>query len=820
MWRNFLTIGLRSLAKNRAYSLISIGGLALGLAGCLIILSYINYERSYDGWLAGSDRAFQVQTIWRHRDQPVERSQNSPFPVRDLLASQFPQIDRISVLRAGPAPVMRGGVPVFIDTISVDPAFFDILRLPFAHGSAATALRDPQSIVLTETEATRQFGRSDVVGRTLSIGAGAGKQDYRIGAVLKDLPRNSSLRFGMVFRNDPAMFDGLPASFTGWSATQQQHYVRLRSGADAAVVNRGLPAWEAASAPVEAATMDLRLVPIGDIHLGDAQAGALAPGGDARTLVTFAAVALLILAMAVINFVNLSTARATQRAHEVGLRKTLGASRRQIIVQFFGESVLTTGVALLLGLAIAELAIPSLSAWTGAALETIYLGRDGMLLPALLLGAVTSVIGSLYPAIYLSRVRPAATLCKGQGFGLSGGGRLRASLVLLQFAIATGLIACTTVIYLQTRHVETIDPGYERDGLIQIDAAWRFAGDSSRYAASRRELLAIPGVVAAARTNLALAPSNRSSVGARRPAASAATSIGAYAVDADFFATMQAPLVAGRGFSDRFGGDVVPRAEADSAAAAVQLRGRGVKVVLNRSAVQALGFADPTAAVGKSFRLTLEEVDGIPATIVGVVGDMRVRTPRDPLEPIAYLYDPARTSQVLVRYQGARPAEVMAAIAKVWQRFEPEIPFQARFAEDILAEVHAADRIRGRLFAGFAALAIIIACLGLYSLAAFTAERRTKEIGIRKVFGATVADIVRLLAWQFSKPVVAANLIAWPAAWWAMRDWLNQFDVRIALTPGPFVLAGVIALGIALVTIIGHATRVARANPIHALRYE
>ena len=820
MWRNFLTVGLRSLAKSRSYGLISIGGLALGLAGCLIILSYIHYERSYDGWLPGSDRAYQVQTTWRHPDQPVEHSQNSPFPVRDLLAKQFPQIDRISVLRAGPAPVVRGGVPVFVDTISVDPGFFDILRLPFAHGDAATALRDPRAIILTETEATKQFGTSDVVGRTLSIGAGPGKQDYRIGAVLKDLPRNSSLRFGMVFRNDPAMFDGLPASFTGWSANQQQHYVRLRAGADVAAIHTALPEWVARTVPAESGAVELGLVPISDIHLGEAQAGALAPGGDRRTLATFAAVALLILVMAVINFINLSTARATQRAHEVGLRKTLGASRRQIVAQFFAESLLTTGVALLLGVAIAELVIPQLAVWTGTGLDMIYLGDDGILVPALLLGFLTSLVGSLYPAIYLSRVRPAATLRKGQGSGLSGGGRLRAALVLLQFAIATGLIVCTVVIYLQTRHVETIDPGYKRDGLVQIDAAWRFAGDSSRYAASKRELLAIPGVVAAARTNLALAPSNRSSVGARLPAASAATSIGAYAVDTDFFATMQAPLVAGRGFSDRFGGDIVPRVEEDTAAAAIQLRRSGVNVVLNRSAVQALGFAAPSLAVGKSFRLTLEEVDGIPATIVGVVGDMRVRTPRDPLEPIAYLYDPGRTSQVLVRYAGARPSEVRAAIAKVWQRFEPEIPFQARFAEDILAEGYTADRIRGRLFAGFSALAIVIACLGLYSLAAFTAERRTKEIGIRKVFGATVADIVRLLAWQFSKPVVAANLVAWPVAWWAMRDWLDQFDTRIALTPGPFVLAGAIALAIALFTIIGHATRVARANPIHALRYE
>ena len=209
-----------------------------------------------------------------------------------------------------------------------------------------------------------------------------------------------------------------------------------------------------------------------------------------------------------------------------------------------------------------------------------------------------------------------------------------------------------------------------------------------------------------------------------------------------------------------------------------------------------------------------------PATIVGVVADTRIRTPRDPLEPIVYTYDPARTSQVLIRYVSADPPAVMDAIHKVWRRFEPEIPFQGRFAEDILAETWAAERARGMLFAGFASLAVVIACLGLYSLAAFATERRTKEIGIRKVLGARVHDIVRLLVWQFSKPVVLANLIAWPAAWWAMRDWLNGFDARIALTPGPFVLAGLMALAIAVATVAGHALRVARLSPIHALRHE
>jgi putative ABC transport system permease protein len=267
-------------------------------------------------------------------------------------------------------------------------------------------------------------------------------------------------------------------------------------------------------------------------------------------------------------------------------------------------------------------------------------------------------------------------------------------------------------------------------------------------------------------------------------------------------------------------GDRLPRRDEGDGKARAEALARGVNVVVNRSAAAALGFASPQEAVGRTVGVSIDGKELAPATIAGVVEDTRIRTARDTLEPLIYGFDPEGTSQVIVRYAEARSGEVMNGLKAVWRRFEPEIPFQGRFAEDILARVHAADRARGVLFAAFTALAIVIACLGLYSLAAFATERRTKEIGIRKVLGAKVRHIVRLLAWQFSKPVVIANLLAWPAAWWAMRAWLNGFALRIDLTPGPFVLAGALALGIALATVAGHALRVARMNPVHALRCE
>jgi putative ABC transport system permease protein len=265
---------------------------------------------------------------------------------------------------------------------------------------------------------------------------------------------------------------------------------------------------------------------------------------------------------------------------------------------------------------------------------------------------------------------------------------------------------------------------------------------------------------------------------------------------------------------------VLPIAACGSGEIDPALIGRGLNVVVNRRAALQLGYSEPQAAIGKTVKVGMDGEDFVPSTIVGVVEDTRIRTARDEIEPLIFGDDRTRTSQVVVRYSHAVPSEVMAGLRRVWLRFQPDFPFQAAFAEDLIAQLYERDRARAAMFLGFSLFAIVIACLGLFGLAAFTTERRTKEIGIRKVLGARIRDIVRLLTWQFSKPVVIANLLAWPLAWWAMRDWLNGFDVRIALTPGPFILAGMLALAIAIGTVAGHAIKVARLNPIHALRYE
>ncbi|HVJ03806.1 MAG TPA: FtsX-like permease family protein, partial [Sphingomonas sp.] len=646
-----------------------------------------------------------------------------------------------------------------------------------------------------------------------------GKRDYRVSGVLRDLPRNTSLRIGIVFLRD---ISHSPPEVLGWGNFDQLHYAKLRPGADAAAINAGIPAWKKRAWPPDmfqgkqmpiGDAFEFRLVPIVDVHLGRAQEGALTPAGDPRTLATFAIVALLTLVMAVMNFINLSTARATQRAREVALRKLHGGSRSQLIAQFMGESLLIAGAAMLIGLAIVEMATPWADRLMGADMRIAYLGPHGMLLPALALFAFTGIVGGLYPAFYLSRFKPAQVLRAGQGAAETpGSGRLRAALVVLQFAIAIGLIASTVVIWSQTRFVQRIDPGYRRDGLVQIDNAWRFT-QGSEWEAARARLLATPGVTGVGRTWLGPGLDNSAVRLVRAPGAEF-QSVSFYSVDADYLETMGIRLLTGRYLSDRFAADRIGGEPGQDLVA------RGINVVVNRAAAKKLGYRDPQAAIGKTMQVSLGGFYMVPGTIVGVVENTRFRSAREAIEPIVFAYDPEHTARVVVRYANARPGEVMAALNKLWRRFEPEIPFEARFVDDIVRQLYAADRARTGLFAAFSMLAILIACLGLYSLASFATERRTKEIGIRKVLGAKVRDIVRLLAWQFSKPVILANLVAWPLAWWAMRDWLNTFDARIALTPTPFALAGLLALAIALVTVCGHTVRVARTNPIHALRYE
>jgi putative ABC transport system permease protein len=835
MWRNYLTVGLRALTKNRTYAFINIFGLAVGLAACLMLLVYVRYERSYDGWLPGAGNIYQVQSHFLDPDTGEEgHIQMSPYAAGRALRKDYPQIAASVYALSSEPVVLRGGEALTSDnTILVDNLFFDVLPLPLVAGDPRTALRQPGSIVLSESEARRFFGNANPMGRTLTLIMRGRNVDHRVTGVMRDLPRNSHMRLDIIIRFDPnSYFAEMQDFLTQWGWNSGWNYVRLRDGADVASINDQMDRWEERNIPDQTFgdrttnqgdNADWRLVNVRDVHLGPAQDAAQTPGNDERTILTFTIVAFLILGMAVVNFTNLATARASQRAREVALRKALGANRRQLIVQFLSESMLIAGISMLIALALVELALPPLSSFLDADLAMTWLGADGMLPPIVLLTLLVGAVGGLYPAFYLSRFQPAQVLKANKSTAeTAGSGRLRSVLVIAQFAVSIGLIICTAIVYAQTVHARSSDPGYQREGILQIDELGRKQLEG-RTEALARAVARVPGVVSVGRTGIGVSTDNQVGTGVRVPGRDEPVVLGNYNIDDGFFRTMGIALVAGRELSDERPLDVDPRPYISTVEQDRAIVARGVNVVVNELAARRLGFRNPAEAVGRTFRMGIadEEAGGlVPINIVGVVRDTRFRSIREPLEPIVYRLGEGGITHLVVRYDAEQPNQVRDRIEQVWRGLVPDVPFNADFSEDIVAELYDAEEARAKTFAGFALLAIIVACLGLFGLAAFTAERRTKEIGIRKVLGARTRDIVRLLAWQFSKPIIVANLIAWPVAWWVMRDWLDTFDARIDLGPTPFVLAGALALLIALGTIAGHAIKVARSNPIHALRYE
>lgn len=832
MWKNYLTVGFRALAKNRTYAFINILGLAIGMAACLMILLFVRYEMSYDKWLPGTERVYQVQQWFRDPGTGEEaKLQMAPFATKAALIKDFPQIENaVYGLRSVPVFLKDGQASSTEDYLYVDDNLLDVLDLPMLRGSR-NALDRVNVAILSRSEAVGRFGTDNVVGRTITVISKGQRFDYQVGGVFQDIPRNSHLRINAVVRIDlPSYMAREPQFLTCWGCQGGWVYAKLRPGADGSAIKAAMPAWEKRNVTDENSgearfnageSGDWHFVNVADVHLGQGQEAGMAPGNDRGTILTFAIIALLILGMAMVNFTNLATARASQRAREVALRKVLGANRRQLIIQFLGESILVAALAMLIALALVELLLPSFSAFLDADIELHYLGEGGIALPMIGLVLLVGGLGGLYPAFFLSRFQPATVLKANKSASEGDGtGRLRAALVVGQFAVSIGLIICTAVVYLQTSYARSVDPGFDREHIVQIDGLNRYQLINKGRAIAER-MKRVEGVEAVGRSTIAVATDGQNNTNVMVPGNPKPVLIGSYAVDPGFLKAMGLRLVAGRWFDENRPLDDLtlqfpPSPENQRAMAA-----RGGNVVINTSGARRLGFANPADAVGKQIKAALvqQEFGLVPVTIVGVVSDSRFRSVRQPLDDILFVNADSGHQWLVVRYKGD-PRAMRGKLEQAWRGITTEVPFEADFSEDVVAELYEAEDARAKTFAGFALLSVIVGCLGLFGLAAFTAERRTKEIGIRKVLGARSRDIVRLLVWQFSKPVIVANLIAWPVAWWVMRGWLNGFDDRIPLGPTPFLLAALLALAIAVGTIAGHAIRVAKANPIQALRYE
>jgi putative ABC transport system permease protein len=799
------------------------------MAACIMILLYVRYENSYDNWLPDADNTYQFQAWYPNPQSGIPLfGQMSAYVTKDRVKKDFPQVERVGYLLSGQPVIMKDGQSSFGDDYgTTDDDFLKVVKLPMLSG---TTLTSDGTAALSQSEAIRQFGTDQVLGRTLSTVAKGKARDYKIVGVFKDIPKNSHMKLNAILRTDfNSYFTDTPTFMTQWGWQSGWVYVDLKPGADVKQMEAALPAWEKRNIPDETSggvrtnqgdDQDWHFVNVRDIHLGKAQNGAMTPGNDRRTVATFSVIALLILGMAIVNFTNLATARAGQRAREVALRKVLGASRKQLVIQFVTEALLISAVSMLIALALVELLVRPFAAFLDADLTLNYVGADGVMLPAIGIALLVGILSGLYPAFFISRFKPAEVLKANRSAAETpGSGRLRTALVIAQFAVSIALIICTAVVYAQTVYARTVDPGYKRDHILQVDNMSR-AQLLPRSEMLVDEIKRVPGVVAVGLTDLGVSTDNNINNGVVLPGGTETIDLGNYRVDEGFFNAMGLTLKAGRWYDpNRPMDDQTVPYPSDPAAEKV-IAARGVNVVINELAAKRLGFGSAQNAIGKLFRGQII-TDGVMTDIhvIGVVGDSQFRSVRDPVQPLMYANVNQGPGWMIVRYNGD-PATVRAAVEQKWKQIAPDVPFEAKFSEEIVGNLYKAEDSRAQIFAAFSLLAVLIGCLGLFGLASFTAERRTKEIGIRKVLGARTRDIVRLLVWQFSRPVLVANLIAWPVAWWVMRDWLNGFEQRITLGPTPFLVAAAIALGIAIATVVGHAVRVARANPIHALRYE
>lgn len=813
MFRNYLVAALRNLMRNRLYTLISVGGLAVASTAALLIAIFVGDEFSYDKWIPGAKDVYRVSVASTLRNGSSQLADSTPPDMAGWLRLDFPQMQAVARLWPDQRTIRRGQIETTEPLMWADPDIFAILPLPTVAGELKTALVKPDSVVLTRTLARKYFGTDDPVGQTLLVDK---RYPMTVTAVIKDLPSNTHLQMTMIASgkapfSDLTRLDAIPAQgrVKPWGAYT---YFRLRPGQSVQPIIQRMPAFIDAHMPPYGskrsgahAALALQIMPLARIHFSPRAFNAMAPRGDLAATGSVAAVGALIVLMAAINFVNLMTARAGRRAVEVGVRKMAGARRLHLMVQFIGEALIYAALGAAVAMILAEALLPALNGFLGRRMAFPY-----ALAPPVLLG-LTVLIGALagaYPALILSGFRP-ATVLKGGLVQNSGSAALRQGLVAFQFAVLIGLVVATAVVWRQTVFAtrESLRLDSDQMALIYTPCA---------PDAFRTEVAALPGVAGVACSQGAPL-FNTYATQARLPQGRS-TTIYSNAVDFGFFELYGLKPLAGRFFSRDHGGDVTT-AEDDRAS-------RTEAVVVNQTAARDLGFARPADAVGKSFAWThLKTRDGLffnvhPAEIIGVVEDFPINSIRSRIEPTAFYVEPDQQVYINVKLKGRDIPETMKSLDRLWRKVGLPGRSNAVFLDQIMQARYRDVTQQGQLFGVFAGVAILIACLGLLGLAAFATERRTKEVGVRKALGASVFDVLKLFLWQFTVPVLLANLIAWPLAYALMSRWLQGFAYRVDLTVWPFALATTAAVLIAWLTVSAQALKAARARPVNALRYE
>jgi ABC-type antimicrobial peptide transport system permease subunit len=800
MFRNYLVTALRNLRRQKAHSLVNILGLALGMTCTILIMLWVGDELGYDRFHGNFDRLYRVVADWPQNDWRGVNA--SPMPLGPAIEAGVPEVADTVRLAGQPRKVFRYGDKAFYEDrgILADPSLFTALTFPFVKGSAAGALTKPSDMLLTESTARKLFGDEDPVGRVLEV---EGKPAVVTG-VVADPPANSTLQFAYVNAFD---FVGeLTGYATHWGALNFDTFVLLKPNADPEAVGPKITAIAAANkSPHVEAGLSFRLQPLSEVHL-DARpyASSTVVLGDRKAVALFSAIAAFVLLIACVNFMNLATARASVRTKEVGLRKTVGAARRQLVAQFLGESFLLTSLAFAAALGGVLLLLPAFNRLTGKAIRLGFAGGGSLAaLGAVLL--LTGLAAGIYPALVLSGSRPVSMMKRGGKIGgrASRGQVFRRALVVFQFSLAIVLIIMTLVSVKQMRFIRTSDLGFDRRNVVAVPLKGAVA---SRYESFKTRLLELPGIAAVSAESYPFAEFSNRSAGnwdweGREGRENLDLVYGG--VEADFAETLGLRVVAGRMLSGAVGSD------------------RDAAVVINQSAAAAMGLADP---VGKWVSFSRDGKDR--RTIVGVIEDPRFRSFHHGVEPMLfYLADMSKAEDrgiVLAKLRGGEGGlpRALAGMSGVWAEFNPHAPFEYTFLDQTYQRLYRKERQALVLFNVFAGLAVAISCLGLFGLASFMAERRTKEVGVRKVLGASERSIVGLMTRDFARWVLAANVVAWPVGYYAAGKLLQGYAYRAGIGIGTFALAGGAALAVAVLTVGRQALKAAHVAPAESLRSE
>lgn len=816
MWRNNLNAALRNLSRNRLYAAINIVGLAIGLAAGIFAGLYVREELSYERFIPDHEHIYRVSMTRQTPGTAAAPFSTAYYRVSEWLESNFPEIQASSRLWIVRKALRHAEIEAQQPVAFADRDFFRVFALPAIAGDLASALSTPDGIVLTRQAARKYFGEDAPIGKTLELDRGA---VMRVTAVIEDLPSSTHLNFSVVASSARLLqeLSQLP-EFNVRKFEAHTYFSLAPATSIHSLHERMATLIDRHQKFPPGIQLQLDVLPIGDIHLQSQAQFPLKPPGDLATVHSVAAIGFLIVVIAGINFVNLMTSRASQRAVEVGVRKVAGASRRDLMLQFIGESMIYVALAMLIASAAVELLMPYFNTLLDRSpgdYTTTTIGfeywRDPML--ALSLLAALPIIGiaaGFYPAMVMSAFRPIDTLKAGV-VRSAGSFKVRQLLVVLQFAVLVLLILATVVIHRQTQFALNEGLRIDRNQVLLVSLR-----DAKARQGFQQALREVPGVEAV--TSSHTAPTNLGTIQltAERSGGSQAA-LQFTSVDFDFHEFYGLRPLAGRLFSRERGTDAVP-----TNAASATTSGEGaaqLALIVNEAAVRTLGLATPEEAAGQIIKIK-EWSPNLQYQIVGVIPDFPVDSIRVAIQPTVYFVDQNRLTLISARLSGHAIPEALAQIDEIWRRLGEPRPIERQFLDEYYEFLYSGVRQQARLFNSFTIIALIIASLGLFGLSVFSAQQRTKEVGIRKAMGAGTKEIMGLLLWQFTRPVLLATVLALPLGAWLMQRWLNGFAQRASLDAWLLLGAGAVAVLIGMLTVAAHVFFVARWRPVAALRHE